>query len=89
MNEKVIDLSKIDEAAAERIMEGWKALETNTHCDRYFGYVDKATLKYLVKKFGYFDVKTFVGGGIVGAGLVLAYGFYKMYIQQKQSENNG
>lgn len=89
MNEKVIDLTAIDEAAAERIMKGWKAMETNTHCARYFGYVDKEQLKVLIKKFGYFDTKAFIGGGLVGAGLVLAYGFYKMRIQEKQSENDG
>ena len=87
MNEKVIDMSMLSDWEAASIADGWRKFNENTKIPRYFGYVDKTDLKAMNKAFKYVDTKSWVSGVVVGAGLVLGYGYYKLRKKKTKEEN--
>ena len=87
MNEKVIDMSMLSDESAARIANGWKLFNENTKIPRYFGYVDKTELKAMNRAFNYVDTRSWVSGAIIGAGLVLGYGYHQLRKKKAKEKN--
>lgn len=75
MEKRILDMSALSLEEFNKIKGGYDLFVSNTKKIRYFGYVDKKSLKHLNKAFGYTNPKTFLKGCAFGAGALLLYQF--------------
>lgn len=83
MEGRFLDMSQLSAEEFTKIQSGYNDF-INKRCDKYFGYVDKDTLKTLNRLFNYVDTRSWVAGAIVGGLSVACY----MYIKNKNKQQN-
>lgn len=87
MKERFLDMSVLSLEEFNKIKGGYDLFISNTKKLRYFGYVDKKSLKHLNKAFGYVNPKTFLQGCAFGAGAIIVCGLYLNWVEEHEKKD--
>ena len=87
MMKRFLDCSELSMQEFTKVQAGYNDF-LNNRCDKYFGYVDKKTLKYLNRAFDYVDGRSWISGTLIGGLSVAAYVWYKNQIKEHNEKTS-